>query len=174
MGQVGGIMQYQRPVTEFNKKTRELLLSKKINTVKWNIQTQAWNQNDNYTKQSENNIMSDEANSRLAIRIAKAMPRLLWQYIGRQISEVTCNEMKGTIDYFFKTVILPMTYTVDSYQIFIPYNEQLARQNKVNVVVNIRFFRALKYINVYDCLFDAGMSIDTPGYDAWGTGAAAQ
>jgi hypothetical protein len=101
--------------------------------------------------------MSEECNSRLAIRIAKAMPRLLWQYIGRQISEVTCNEMKGTIDYFFKTVILPMTYTVEAYQIFCPYDAALARQNKVNVVVNIRFYRTLKYITVYDVLYDTGM-----------------
>ena len=166
LGQDGGIVQYQRPVTEFNKKTRQLLLSKKVNTVKWNIQTQAWNMNDNFTKQSENNIMSDEANSRLAIRIAKAMPRLLWQYIGRQISEVTCNDMKSTIDYFFKTVILPMSYTVEAYQIFCKYDEALARQNKVNVVINVRFFRALKYVNVYDVLYDTGADISEPGYDA--------
>ena len=166
LGQDGGIVQYQRPVTEFNKKTRQLLLSKKVNTVKWNIQTQAWNMNDNFTKQSENNIMSDEANSRLAIRIAKAMPRLLWQYIGRQISEVTCNDMKSTIDYFFKTVILPMSYTVEAYQVFCKYDEVLARQNKVNVVINVRFFRALKYVNVYDVLYDTGADISEPGYDA--------
>jgi hypothetical protein len=65
--------------------------------------------------------MKEECNSRLALRIAKAMPRLLWQYIGRQISQVTCDEMKSTIDYFFKTVILPMTYTVEGYRIFCPY-----------------------------------------------------
>ena len=105
LGQVGGIAQYQRPVTEFNKKTRQLLLSKRVNTVKWNIQTQQWNWNENVTKTSEDNIMKEECNSRLALRIAKAMPRLLWQYIGRQISQVTCDEIKSTIDYFFKTVI---------------------------------------------------------------------
>ena len=174
MGQVGGVVDYQRPVTEFNKKTRELLLSRRVNTIKWNIQTSAWNINDNVTCTSVDSIMRDEANSRLAIRIAKAMPRILWQFIGRQISEVTCTEMKSTIDYFFKTVILPMTYSCDSYQIFVPYDANLARQNKVNVVVNVRFFRTLKYINVYDCLFDAGTDISSPGYDAWGTGALQQ
>ena len=83
LGQTNGIAQYQKPVVEFNKKTRQLLLSKKINTVKWNTQTQAWNMNDNYTKQSEDNIMSDEGNSRLMIRISKAMPVLLRQFIGQ-------------------------------------------------------------------------------------------
>lgn len=171
MGQVGGVVDYQRPVTEFNKKTRELLLSRRVNTIKWNIQTSQWNINDNVTCTSVDSIMKDEANSRLAIRIAKAMPRILWQFIGRQISEVTCTEMKSTIDYFFKTVILPMTYSCDSYQIFCTTTPELSRQNKVNVVVNVRFFRTLKYVNVYDCLFDAGTDISNPGYDAWGTGA---
>ena len=59
-------------MTEFNKKTRQLLLSKRVNTVLWNYQTNAWNMNDNYTKQSVDNIVSDEGNSRLAIRISKS------------------------------------------------------------------------------------------------------
>jgi hypothetical protein len=101
------------------------------------------------------------------------MPRLLWQYIGRQISQVTCDEMKSTIDYFFKTVILPMTYTVEGYRIFCPYDAALARQNKVHVVVNVRFARSLKYVDVWDCLYDTGMDIENPGYDAWGTGTNA-
>lgn len=115
------VAMYQKPVVEFNKKTRQLLLSKKINTAKWNIQDQVWNWNQNLTKTADNNIMSEECNSRLALRIAKAMPRLLWQYIGRQISQVTCDEIKSTIDYFFKTVILPMNYSCDGYRIFCPY-----------------------------------------------------
>jgi len=167
------IAAYQRPVTEFNKKTRQLLLSKKVNTVKWNIQDQTWNWNENTCKYSSNDIMSEECNSRLALRIAKAMPRLLWQYIGRQISQVTCDEMKGTIDYFFKTVILPMGYTVNGYRIFCPYDAELARQNKVHIVINVRFFRSLKYVDIWDSYFDTGMEIDNPGYDAWGSGTYA-
>ena len=113
--------------------------------------------------------MSEECNSRLGLRIAKAMPRLLWQYIGRQISQVTCDEIKSTIDYFFKTVILPMTYSCDSYRIFCPYDASLARQNKVHVVINVRFFRSLKEIEIWNSYFDASMEIDNPGYDAWGS-----
>ena len=173
LGSVGGICQAQRPVAEFNKKTRQLLLSKRVNTVKWNIQTQQWNWVENVTKTSEDNIMKEECNSRLALRIAKAMPRLLWQYIGRQISQVTCDEIKSTIDYFFKTVILPMTYTVNGYQIFCQYDAQLAKQNKVHVVINVRFFNSLKYIEIYNCYYDSSQDISNPGYDAWGSGTYA-
>lgn len=119
MGQSNGIAQYMKPVAEFNKKTRQLLLSKKINTVLWNTQTQAWNWNDNYTKTSEDTIMSDEANSRLMIRISKAMPLLLKQFIGRRINAVLFKDIYSVVDYFMKSVIMPMTYTVDAYRIVV-------------------------------------------------------
>ena len=85
-------------MTEFNKKTRQLLLSKRVNTVLWNYQTNTWNMNDNYTKQSVDNIVSDEGNSRLAIRISKAMPVLLKQYIGWRIAPKLWESAIGTID----------------------------------------------------------------------------
>lgn len=162
LGQVGGIVQYQNPMTEFNKKTRQLLLSKKINTVLWNVATQSWNMNDNYTKQTENTIMNDDGNSRLGIRISKAMPTLLRQFIGRKITDRLCKDVWDSIDRFFKFTILPMGYTVDAYQIFCDYDEDLARQNKIKVVINVRFSRSLKYVNVVDNFFDVGMDISSP------------
>lgn len=159
-GQVGGIIQYQRPTTEFNKKTRQLLLSKKINTVLWNNTTQAWNINDNYTKQSEDNILSDEANSRLFIRISKAQPVLLKQFIGRRITERLCKDIVDTITYWFHSTILTMEYNIDDFNVFCEYDEALARKNKVKVVINVRFQRALKFIEVYNNAFDVGMSIE--------------
>lgn len=54
--------------------------------------------NDNYTKQSVDNIVSDEGNSRLAIRISKAMPVLLKQYIGWRIAPKLWESAIGTID----------------------------------------------------------------------------
>lgn len=162
LGQEGGIVQYQKPVTEFNKKTRQLLLSKKINTVLWNTQTSAWNMNDNYTKQSVDNIMSDEGNSRLAIRISKAMPVLLRQFIGRKISERLWSDARGVIDYFFKSNILPMGYSVDGYYIQIDEGNnpiELQRQNKMAVTINVRYPRTLKYVEVYHNILDVGMDL---------------
>lgn len=160
-GQVGGVISYQQPVTEFNKKTRQLLLTKKINTVLWNNTTQAWNINDNYTKQSTDNILSDEANSRLFIRISKAQPTLLKQFIGRRITENLCKEIKDTINYWFNNTILTMEYNIDDFRVFCDYDEALARKNKVKVVINVRFQRALKYIEVYNNAFDVGADISS-------------
>lgn len=162
LGQSYGLMQYQRPTTEFNKKTRQLLLSRRVNSLYWNVATQAWNMNDCYTKQNENNIMSEDGNSRLMIRISKAMPVILRQFIGRKITEPLCKEVIGVIDYFFRTTIIPMNVTVDAYQIFCDYDEALARQNKIKVVVNCRYSRSLKFIEVYNRAFDVGMDITNP------------
>lgn len=162
LGQSTGIMQYQRPMMEFNKKTRQLLLSKRVNSVLWNVQTQAWNMNDNYTKQSQDTIMSDEGNSRLAIRISKAMPTLLRQYIGWKISQRLWESATSTIDYWFKTTILPMSYTVDDYRIIIDETNnpiEIQRQNKMVVNVLVRYQRTLKYVLVYHDIFDVGMDL---------------
>jgi len=163
LGQSNGIAQYQKPCVEFNKKTRQLLLSKKINTVLWNTQTQAWNWNDNFTKQSEDTIMSDEANSRLMIRISKAMPVLLRQFIGRRIGAILWKDIRDVIDFWFKTTILPLTYTIDAYRIICDETNnpaEIGRQNRVKVLVQVRYQRALKYIDVYNNAFDLGMPFD--------------
>lgn len=159
-GQSNGTVQYQRPVTEFNKKTRQLLLSKKINTVMWDVSLQAWVMNDNYTKQIENTIMNDEGNSRLMIRISKAMPIILKQFLGKRISEKLCDSVKGVVDYFFKTNILRMNYNIDSYLITCNYDEALARQNKIRVKIEVRYQRALKYIEVFNEAIEVGMDFE--------------
>ena len=106
--------------------------------------------------------MNDDGNSRLAIRISKAMPVILRQFIGKRISEKLCADMKAVIDYFFKNTILPMEYTIDAWESFVPYDEDLARQNKVKVTINVRFQRSLKYILVYENLLDVGMDVTNP------------
>lgn len=163
LGQSGGIVQYQKPLVEFNKKTRQLLLSRKINTVLWNIQTSAWNMNDNFTKQSVENIMSDDGNSRLAIRISKAMPLLLRQFIGRKITSKLWDDAKGVLNYWFRSTIMSMQYTVAEYAVIIDETnnpQELQRQNKMAVTVNVRYLNSLKYITVYHNILELGMDVN--------------
>lgn len=162
LGQSYGLMQYQRPVTEFNKKTRQLLLSRRVNTVLWNVATQAWNMNDCYTKQNESNVMSEDGNSRLMIRISKAMPVILRQFIGRKITPPLCSEIKSVIDYWFRVSIIPLNISVGGYQIFCEYDEVLARQNKVSITVKAQYANSLKYILVYNKAYSLDMDISTP------------
>lgn len=79
------------------------------------------------------NIVSDEGNSRLAIRISKAMPILLKQYIGWRIAPKLWESAIGTIDYWFKSTILPMSYNIDDYRIIIDEtNNPIQIQRKYN------------------------------------------
>lgn len=160
-GQTNGIAQYQDPVVEFNKKTRQLLLSRKINTVMWNTQTSAYNMNESVTKETNNDIMSNDANVRLQIRISKAMPILLRQFIGEQISETLWNNAKTVITNWFENTIRPLRYGIDAYQITIDESNNpvsIQRQNKMQVLVEVRYRRSLKYVIVYNDALDVGQS----------------
>lgn len=162
-GQSNGIVKYQNPVVEFNKKTRQLLLSRKINTPMWNTQTQTWNMNESVTKQTENNIMGNDGNARLFIRISKAMPVLLRQFIGRRISPKLWKDAESIIDQWFRNVMGPLEFGVDDYKITInetnnPTSIQL--QNKMRVLVEVRYQRSLKYIEVYNDALDLGMDFN--------------
>ena len=160
LGTGGGMMQYQDPVTTFNKTTRQLLLSKKINTVKFDQQASSWIINDNYTKQSEDNVLSDESNSRLSIRIAKNIPTVLKKFIGRKINEKTCADVQSTLDMWFDNNIMPMGYSIEAYKNICEYDANLARQNKIKVVVKARYYRTAKYIEVYSQVYDTGMDLN--------------
>ena len=156
-----GQVLYTKPVTEFTKKQRQLLLSKQINTVMWNTQSQTWNMNDCYTLTSENHILNEDGNSRLFIRINKAIPTLLKPLIGRKINDVTYADAEDILKYWFKRTIQPMQYTVDDYRITVSgldeNDDEARRQNKMYVLVECRFARSLKYIIVYSDAIDMGM-----------------
>ena len=149
-----GVVQYQKPVVEFNKRQRQLLLSKKINTATWNTQGQTWCMNDSYTKQTENNILGEDGNSRLCIRISKAMPALLKQFIGRKISDVLYADAYNVILYWFKSNIFPMLYTIDDVRITIAdvNTDEDRRANRMRVLVECKYSRSLKYIVVPESL----------------------
>ena len=154
------VAQVQSPVVEFNKRQRQLLLSKRINTVLWDTQIQTYVYNDAYTKESENNILNEDGNSRLAIRISKSQKPLLRQFHGRQITDVLYSDMYNVIDYWFRTTIMPMTYTIDDYRITIAdiNSDEDKRANRVNVLIEVRYNRSLKFIEVYHNAIDMGMA----------------
>ena len=161
-GQTYGKVNYQRPACEFNKKQRQLLLSRKVNTPLWNTNMQIWQMNDNYTMQSENTIMNDEGNVRMGIHIAKVQPQLLSQFIGKKITEKLCADVRAVEEYWINNNIMNLDGNKpEAFQVFCDYDANLARQNKIKVVINVRFSRSLKFVNVVDRYFDTGMDISS-------------
>jgi hypothetical protein len=61
------------------------------------------------------------------------MPVLLKQYIGWRIAPKLWESAIGTIDYWFKSTILPMSYNIDDYRIIIDEtNNPVQIQRKYN------------------------------------------
>ena len=128
----------------------------------WNTNAQIWQMNDNYTMQAENTIMNDEGNVRMGIHIAKVQPHLLAQFIGKKITEKLCEDIRRVEEYWINNNIMNLDGNVpEDVQVFCSYDADLARQNKVRVVINVRFSRALKYVTVVDRYFDTGMDISS-------------
>lgn len=112
MGEIRGVVSPVHLATEFNRKEREMLLTKRINTIFNDMALDSIYINDCYTAQANKNIMQEENNVRMKIRISRAMPVLLSQFRGRQSNVKTWNEVTEVIDYWFKSTILPMNYTI--------------------------------------------------------------
>lgn len=117
MGEIRGVVYPVSLATEFNRKERQLLLTKKINTIFNDLALNTIYINDCYTAQATSNIMSEESNVRLKIRISRAMPVLLSQFRGRQSNLKTWNDVISVIDYWFNSTIVPMNYTIAEWQV---------------------------------------------------------
>jgi hypothetical protein len=165
-GQNTGIVSVVNPAKDFKKTERQLLLTKKVNTIFHDLYLEKYYINDNYTKQSDDNIMSEECNSRLQIRISKAMPLLLNQFKGRQANARTWADAKDVVDYWFKTTLLPMNYTIADYNIICDETNnpaEIQRANKMVMRVQIRFYNSVKYITVYEDAYPVGVEFSSEG-----------
>lgn len=163
-----GIAQISTPVTTFDKKTRQLLLTKKINTISYNASQGVYSINDNVTKlvSNEMNVMSEECNSRLMIRISKAQPALLEQFKARQITGRLYRDIYNVEDYWFKTTILPMVATINDYRITVDETnntDEDVRANRVNVKIEVRYNSSAKYFEVSNIAYAIGTPFEGEG-----------
>lgn len=160
MGELRGVVYPVGLATEFNRKERQLLLTKRVNTIFNDVALNTIYINDFYTKQANKDIMQEENNVRLKIRISRAMPVLLSQFRGRQSNVKTWNEVISVIDYWFKSTILPMNYSVAEYLIMCDESlntPEVQRQNKLVVRVMVRYYNSIKYIEVYHDAYPVGI-----------------
>ena len=151
-GQTTGIVTPVKLTTEFKKSERQLLLTKKINTIFHDLNIERIYINDSYTATTDDNIRKEENIERSIIHISKAMPTLLNQFKGRINSQKTRKEVEDVINYWFKTHMIRVSgdliddwlVVVDNTDTINPPEEQ--RKNKLNVLVQVRYRNAIKYI----------------------------
>lgn len=162
-GQNRGIVSVVNLAKEFKKTERQLLLTKKINTVFHDLYNELYYWNDNKVNQSEDNVMKEENNARLEIRISKAMPVLLNQFKGYQNSAKTRASVCDVINYFFKTTIMSYGGSTPPISEWIVIcddtnnTDEDVRANRLNVMVKVRYYNSVKYITVYNQAYPIGL-----------------
>lgn len=162
-GQNRGIVSLVNLSKEFKKTERQLLLTKKINTVFHDVYNELYYWNDNQVNQSEDNVLKEENNSRLFIRINKALPVLLNQFKGYQNSAKTRASVCDVINYYFNTVIMKYQTTIAEWLVICDDSnntDEDARANRLNINVKIRFNNSVKYIIVYSDAYPLGLNFE--------------
>ena len=148
-GPEGGICSIVNLAKEFTKTERQLLLTKKVNTIFRDMYLDSLYINDNKTRQDEDNVMSEENNVRLQIRISKAMPLILKQFVGRQNNAKTALEAESIINSWFRTTIVPMRYKCSDWKIQVADVTDFST-NTMTVKIQVKFFNSIKYVEVYN------------------------
>lgn len=153
-GSTNSIVNVVKLAKDFKKTERQLLLSKKVNTIFNDLFLGSMYINDNKTNEDEAvaGPLKEENNSRLQIRISKSMPILLNQFKGKSATTKTYDEARGVIDYWFRTTVANYGVGVYDYRIIIDdtNNSDIDRENnRMNVRVEVKYFNSIKYITVY-------------------------
>ena len=148
-GPEGGVCSIVNLAKEFTKTERQLLLTKKVNTIFRDLYLDSLYINDNKTKQSMDNVLSEENNVRLQIRISKAMPLILKQFVGRQNNSKTALEAESIINSWFRTTIVPMQFKCSDWKIQVADVTDFSTNSMV-VKIQVKFFNSIKYVEVYN------------------------
>ena len=148
-GPEGGVCNVVNLEKEFTKTERQLLLTKKVNTIFHDMYLDSLYINDNKTKQDEDNVMSEENNVRLQIRISKAMPLILKQFVGRQNNAKTALEAEGIINSWFRSTIVPMRFKCSDWKVQVADVTDFST-NTMTVKIQVKFFNSIKYVEVYN------------------------
>lgn len=148
-GPEGGVCSIVNLAKEFTKTERQLLLTKKVNTIFRDLYLDSLYINDNKTKQSMDNVLSEENNVRLQIRISKAMPLILKQFVGRQNNSKTALEAESIINSWFRTTIVPMQFKCSDWKVQVADVTDFST-NTMTVKIQVKFFNSIKYVEVYN------------------------
>lgn len=162
-GQEGGIVYPENLAKSFSKSERQLLLTKKINTVFHDLYLDRYYINDNVTAQEEDNVMKEECNARMEIRISKALPLLLNQFKGRQNTENTRKDVEYVIDYWFRNTVMTYGSTILGFKVTCNSSnnsEEDIRANRLRVKVEVRYPNSVKYIEVANIAYPIGLDFE--------------
>lgn len=157
-----GILDYTNPCYMLGKAEREQLLNLKapVNFVKFDQRTNLYFMNDNWTHQPQHNVVSEEQNRRLVNKIKKDVNRIMQSFKGRFNTTSTRADVVTMLNYYFRSQILSMRYTIDAYEIICDESNNPAEvisANKLGVTVRVRLNHSIKYVDVLVDVYPIGV-----------------
>ena len=166
-GQNTGVVTPVKLATQFKRTERQLLLTKRINTVFYDVNLDRYYFNDAVTATTADTVRKEENIERSIIHISKNMPNLLSQFKGRINSARTRAEVEEVIKYWFESHMIPKTSgLIDGYRVVCDETESLnpvqeQRANRLNVKITVRYQGSIKYITVYNEAIPVGVGFDS-------------
>lgn len=161
-----GVLAYQSPIKEYNKKSREYLLNATypINWVKYDRTNGVYYFNNNLVHTRKKDVMNEEMNVRMINKIERDILLLLPRYKGMLNNDDTRLDVYGLIDDYFKSSIMNQNYRPVEYMIICDRSnntDAIINANKLAVSVYVRIQGSIKYIEVINKVFPLGVDFES-------------
>lgn len=161
-----GAMNYTNPTKLFLKSEREKLLSQEypVNWAVYDQKTLSYYLNDNRTRISDQtSVVCEEQNSRIVWKISKDIDKLLDQFISQYNTKATRARVVDVLTYYFNWSIMNQQFAPDDYEVICDDTinpPEVINANKLAVIVKVRLYKAIKYIEVVNKVYPLGVDFN--------------
>jgi len=136
----------------YSEREREILLSKRINSLK--PYEGAWVFNNNLTATMDNSIFKEENIRRLANTVARELMQLLKKFLGMQNTDKTRAQVVSLIKRMKEVIIDPHEYKPDEFIIVCDESNNRDFDRYLYVTIIIRMPLSIKYIELVTVAMD--------------------
>jgi hypothetical protein len=161
-----GVIELTNPVKMLGKEDREYLLnlSKPVNYAIFDQRTNIYYINDNYTYQSEVDIMSEEMNRRMVNKLNKGIHRLMQRFKAKFNTVSTRSNVVHLIKYYIDNTFMTQEFKPEAYEIICDESNNtpdIIRANQLKVAVRVRLYNSIKYIEVLNEVYPIGVDFNS-------------
>ena len=139
----------------YSEREREILLSKRINSLR--PYEGAWSFNNNLTATLDNSIFKEENIRRLANTVARELMQLLKKFLGMQNTDKTRAQVVSLIKRMKEVIIDPHEYKPDEFIIVCDETNNRDFDRYLYVTIIVRMPLSIKYIELVTVAIDLEM-----------------
>jgi hypothetical protein len=140
----------------YSEREREILLSKRINSLR--PYEGAWAFNNNLTATLDNSIFKEENIRRLANTVARELMQLLKKFLGMQNTDKTRAQVVSLIKRMKEVIIDPHEYKPDEFIIICDETNNRDFDRYLYVTIIVRMPLSIKYIELVTVAIDLEMA----------------